>query len=397
MKKLTYRHTLVSCYICFIIQSIVNNFSPLLFVTYSKEFNVSVSELALLVSFNFAVQMIVDAVGVRYADRIGYRRGMFIAHLASFLGLSGLAAFTLVLPSFSGLLIATVFCAMGSGFIEVLTSPIVEALPLGEKSAAMSLLHSFYCWGHIAIVLITTGSLALFGAENWRYIALFWAAFPLVNCILFSFVPLVSLESEGEGHRSFLKLFAFRDFPMFLVLMISTGAMEQSMAQWVSYFAEAGLGITKTTGDLLGGCTFALTMALPRTFWGMRGDRLDLTKALSLCAAGVFASYLFTVFAPHPILSLAGCAVCGIFVGIYWPGTLSAASRRLPLGGTTMFAALALAGDFGCAVGPGIMGFVSDAVGGTRGLKAGFLASSAFAVAAFLILRILRSRERRQD
>lgn len=393
MKKLTYKHTLISCYICFIIQSIVNNFSPLLFVIFSDEMNVSVEQIAVLVSFNFMVQMVVDALGVRYADRIGYRRGMLIAHVTSFAGLVGLAVFTSVMPSFVGLIVATVFCALGSGFIEVLASPIVEALPLGDKSAAMSLLHSFYCWGHIAIVLLTTGFFVLFGTENWRYIALFWALFPLVNGILFSFVPLVPLSADGKKHGSFFKLFALREFPLFLILMICAGSMEQSVAQWVSYFAERGLNISKTVGDLLGGCSFALMMALARTFYGIFGERMNLKRTLSWCAVGILASVCLTVFSPIPVLSLVGCALTGLFVGIYWPGCLSVASARMPMGGTTMFAALALAGDVGCSLGPAVVGFVSGQLGG---LKAGMLATIIFPLIAFTVLSVLIRREKRE-
>ncbi len=392
--KLSYKHTLISSYGCFIIQSIVNNLSPLLFVTYSKEFNVSLDQITLLISYNFIVQMIVDMIGIRYAHKIGHRRGMMIAHISSFLGIIGLALFTSVMPPFAGLLFATTLCALGSGFIEVLASPIVEALPLGEKSSAMSLLHSFYCWGHIAIVLISTLFFTLVGVENWRFLALFWALIPLCNGVLFAFVPLVPLEADIKRQGSFLAMFKLKGFPLFLLLMICTGAMELGLSQWVSLFAETGLGVSKTLGDLLGPCLFGFMMALSRTFYGIRGSKLNLNRFMSICSIGMLASYLICVFAPLPVLSLVGCGMAGLFVGIFWPGTLSLASRHIPLGGTTMFAMLAFSGDIGCSLGPGVIGFVSERVNSDWGLKAGILCAVIFPISAFLLLRIIARRSK---
>ena len=389
--KFTYKHTLISCYGCFIIQSIVNNLSPLLFVTYSKEFSVSLDQITLLISYNFIVQMLVDIIGVKYAYRIGYRRGMIIAHTASFLGVTGLALFTSIMPPFIGLFIATTLCALGSGFIEVLASPIVEALPLGEKSAAMSLLHSFYCWGHIAIVLLSTLFFTVIGVENWRILVVLWALIPATNGVLFAFVPLQSLKDDAVKQGSFSAIFRLKGFPFFLVMMICAGAMEMGLAQWSSLFAETGLGVSKTLGDLLGPCMFGFMMALSRTFYGICGTKLNLNRFMSVCAVGILASNLLCVFAPPPILSLIGCGLTGLFVGIYWPGTLSIASRHIPLGGTTMFAMLALAGDIGCSLGPGLIGFVSERVNNDMGLKAGILSAVIFPITAFVFLRIIRA------
>ncbi len=395
--KLTFKHTLVSCYACFIIQSIVNNLSPLLFVTYSNEFGVSLDQITLLISYNFFVQMLVDMIGVKYAHRIGYRRGMMIAHVSSFLGITGLALFTSVLPPFMGLFIATTLCALGSGFIEVLASPIVEALPLGEKSAAMSLLHSFYCWGHIAIVLLSTLFFAVVGARNWRILVVLWAPIPALNGILFAFVPLQILKCDDKKQGSFLALFKLKGFPLFLLLMICTGAMELGISQWASLFAETGLGVSKTLGDLLGPCMFGFMMALARTFYGVCGSKLNLNRIMSFCAVGIFGGYLLCALAPHPVLSLIGCGLSGLFVGIYWPGSLSVASRQIPMGGTTMFAMLALAGDVGCSLGPGLIGFVSERVSSSWGLKAGIFSAIIFPISAFILLWIIRSKSQSTD
>lgn len=395
--KLTYKHTLSACFVCFFVQSIVNNFSPLLFVTYSSEFNVSLDQIALLISYNFIVQMIVDMVGIKYAYRIGHRRGMLIAHFTSFVGLAGLALFTKIMPPFAGLLLATTFCAMGSGFIEVLASPTVEALPLGEKSSMMSLLHSAYCWGHIIIVILSTLFFTLVGVENWRVIAIIWALVPLLNGICFFFVPMAALEGDSADQGSFFKLFRLKNFPLFLVLMICAGATEQGLAQWSSLFAELGLGVSKTVGDLLGPCMFGLMMAISRTFYGIFGERINLLRFISACYIGIFAGYALCVFAPTPILSLVGCAIAGLCVGITWPGTLSAAAKRVPLGGTTMFAVLALAGDIGCSSGPGLIGFVSERVNSDIGLKAGMLCALIFPIVAFVIMRVINKRDKSEN
>lgn len=390
--KFTYKNTLISCYICFFIQSIVNNFSPLLFVTFSREFNISLDQITLLVGFNFTVQMLVDILGAGFADKIGYRRGIIIAHIFSVVGIAGLGILPNIMPSFAGIMLATVFCALGSGFIEVLASPIVEALPTDEKSSAMSLLHSFYCWGHIAIVLLSTLFFTLAGTENWRILAFIWALVPLFNCISFIFVPINSY-SEGRETVSIGKLFKIFDFRFFLLLMICAGAAEQSIAQWASLFAETGLGVSKTIGDLLGPCLFGLMMALSRTFYGIVGAKLNLERVLTICSIGMAFGYILTFFAPLPAISLLGCAVIGLFVGIFWPGTLSLATRKLPQGGTSMFAILALAGDVGCAGGPGLIGLVSGRISGELSMKIGILSAVIFPVAAFVILNIIRKRK----
>lgn len=394
--KFTYKNTLISCYVCFFIQSIVNNFSPLLFSTYSREFSVSLDQITLLVGFNFTIQMIVDLLGAGFADRIGYRRGIIIAHIFSAVGIAGLGVFPYIMPPFAGLLTATVFCALGSGFIEVLASPIVEALPTEEKSSAMSLLHSFYCWGHIAIVLLSTLFFSLAGGADWRILAFLWAIIPAVNCIFFIFVPINSY-SAGRETIPARKLFSLRDFRLFLLLMICAGAAEQSIAQWASLFAETGLGVSKTVGDLLGPCMFALMMALSRTFYGAFGAKLKLSRVMTVCAIGMIGGYVLTFAAPIPAVSLIGCAVVGLFVGIYWPGTLSLATRRLPQGGTSMFALLALAGDVGCASGPSLIGLISGRLSGDASLKVGILSAAIFPIAAFILLNALKSKRNQPE
>lgn len=383
--KLTYKHTLISCFVCFAIQSIVNNFSPLLFVVFSDSFNISIDQIAFLVSFNFIVQMGIDILGSRYADLIGYRRGLIFAHIFSFAGVFGLGVLPDIMHPYAGLLLATTLCAIGSGFIEVLSSPVVEALPTEEKSSSMSLLHSFYCWGHIAIVLLSTLFFNLFGIENWRYLAFLWSLVPLFNTIAFFFVPIINY-SEGRQVEPVSKLFKMRDFQLLLILMICAGAGEQAIVQWSSLFAEKGLGIDKTVGDILGPCMFGFLMALSRTLYGRFGAKMKLRRSLTFGAAGIILGYLITVFSPIPILSLIGCGIVGFSVGTAWPGTISLATSTIKSGGTSMFAILALAGDIGCASGPGLVGLVSGRVGGEKALNIGILASIIFPVVALAVL-----------
>jgi len=391
--KFTFKHTLIASYGCFIIQAIVNNLSPLLFVTFSREFRISLEQIAFLVSFNFIVQMIVDILGAKYADKLGYRRGILIAHILSFIGIAGLGVFPYVIEPYVGILTATVFCALGSGFIEVLASPIVEALPTDEKSSAMSLLHSFYCWGHLAVVILSTLFFVIAGIDNWRYLTFLWAAIPAVNCIFFIFVPMNNY-SAGRETEPVGRLFGMHEFRLLLLLMICAGASEQSIAQWASLFAETGLGVSKTVGDLLGSCLFALTMALSRTFYGAVGAKMNLSRSLLLCSVGTVFGYLVTTLSPLPIISLIGCGIVGVFVGIFWPGTLSLATRTLPQGGTSMFAVLALAGDIGCSSGPGLVGLVSGATKTDNALNIGILSAIIFPAAAILCHLFLKARKK---
>lgn len=360
--KFTYKHTLYASYIGYITQAIINNLPPLLFVTFQKEFGLSLEQIGLLVSFNFGIQLFTDLVAVKYVDRIGYRTALVIAHILSFVGLVSFTILPFVLANaYVGLLLPMMICAVGGGLNEVLISPVVEALPGDEKASAMSLLHSFYCWGHVAVVVLTTVFFLIAGTGSWRYLPVLWSSIPFFNLFLFAKVPIKTLVEEGEK-TPVRKLFLHRFFWLFLVLMVCSGASEQAMSQWSSLFAELGLGVSKTLGDLLGPCAFALFMGLIRAFYGVKGSKINLKKMLIFSGVLCITSYLVTVFSPFPVLSLVGCALCGFSVGMMWPGTFSLSSQYFPRGGTAMFALLALAGDLGCSAGPGVVGFISNAV-----------------------------------
>lgn len=392
--RFTYTHTLYASYLGYICQAIVNNLAPLLFLTLQRTYGISLGQITLLVTFNFGVQLLVDLASTLFVDRLGYRRCAVIAHVCCALGLAGLAILPELLPHpYVGLLAAVCLYAVGGGLIEVLISPIVEACPTEKKDAAMSLLHSFYCWGCVLVIALSTAFLALRGSDNWRMLPLLWALVPAVNAVLFSRVPVNSLTPEGGG-MSVRGLLRSGGFWLLALLMVCAGASELSMSQWASAFAEKGLGISKTLGDLAGPCFFAVLMGLARTFYAVFSDRISLLGFIRGSCVLCVGAYLLAVFAPHPALALLGCGLCGLSVGILWPGVFSIAADRMPSGGTALFALLALGGDLGCSSGPTLVGFVSERAGGA--LQAGLLAAIVFPLAllagSFFLHRILPAR-----
>ena len=405
--KLTYRHTLYACYIGYITQAIVNNLAPLLFVTFQSEFSLSLTQIGALISVNFVTQIITDLVAAKYVDKIGYRAATVLAHITATLGLIALAVLPGITPNpYAGMLIAIVLCAIGGGLNEVLISPIVESLPGDQKEQAMSLLHSFYCWGHVGVVLLSTLFFTTIGVANWRILCVLWAIVPFFNIFLFARVPMTVLVAE-EDRVPLRQLFRAPVFWLFMVLMIAAGASEQAMSQWSSLFAELGLNVSKSVGDLLGPCAFALLMGLSRLFYGIKGENIDLRKFLVGSALLCVCSYLLAVFAPHPILSLIGCAMTGLSVGIMWPGTFSLASATYAQGGTAMFAMLAFAGDVGCASGPAVVSTVADVAANlseramsvfhaatteSLGLKIGLLVAIVFPIVMALGVSMLRKK-----
>lgn len=378
--KLTYRHTKYASYIGYITQAIINNLMPLLFVSFERSFGLSLDKISLLITMNFGIQILTDLLAAKYVDKIGYRFATVLAHVLAVIGLVGMCFLPFYMDPFTGLVICSVINAVGGGLTEVVISPIVEALPGDEKASAMSMLHSFYCWGQVAVVLLSTLYFTTVGIAHWRYVPVLWAIVPFINIFLFAKVPMCTLNENGES-MPLKKLAGSGMFWFFLLLMICAGASELAMSQWASYFAEDGLHVSKTLGDLLGPCSFAVLMGIIRTVYGFWGDRMDLRKSIAFSGVLCVASYLTAVFAPNPLISLIGCAVCGLSVGLMWPGTYSLASRYFPQGGTMMFALLALAGDMGCTSGPTIAGFIADATGD---IKKGL-----FAVIIFPLLLVI--------
>ena len=389
-----YQKTMYACFVGYIVQAIINNFVPLLFLTFEKNYHIPLSQITMLITFNFGVQLVVDFFAAKYVDRIGYRTSIVLAHVCSAAGLIGLAVLPELFPNaIMGLMIAVVIYAVGGGLIEVLISPIMESCPSKHKEKAMSLLHSFYCWGHVGVVLLSTLFFHFFGIENWKILALMWAIIPVVNGIVFCKVPMASLMEEGETGMTLRELAGNGTFWILMLMMVCSGASEQGVSQWASTFAEKGLQISKTMGDLAGPMFFAILMGASRAFYGKYGDKLDLNRFMVGSSILCVLSYLCISLSPSPLLSLIGCGICGLSVGIMWPGSFSRASQSLPKGGTAMFAMLALAGDVGCGSGPTVVGYVTGLVG--EDLKRGILAGVIFPVLLLVGIALLHRRANR--
>ena len=374
-----YQKTIYACFLAYIVQAVVNNFVPLLFLTFQDTYGIPLSKITMLVTINFGLQLLVDLGSVGFVDRIGYRASMVIAHVFAALGLGLLAVLPDLLGNpFAGILVSVVLYAIGGGLLEVLVSPVVEACPSEHKEQTMSLLHSFYCWGHVGVVLVSTVFFRVCGIGNWKALALIWALLPLFNAFVFARVPMASLIEEGEKGLSIRELAGMKIFWVFMLMMTCAGASEQAVSQWASTFAEKGLGVSKTVGDLAGPLAFALLMGSARAFYGKYGEKIDLDKFMAGSSLLCVAAYLCVSLVPSPVLGLAGCAVCGLSVGIMWPGTFSKAAASIPRGGTALFALMALAGDLGCSGGPTVVGMVSSCFGDD--LKKGILVAVLFPV-----------------
>ena len=381
-----------ACFIGYIVQAVVNSFVPLLFVTFQNTYYIPLSQITLLITINFVVQLCVDLLSAGFVDKIGYRASMILAHICAAAGIGLLTVLPEILPNaFAGILLAVVVYAIGGGLLEVLVSPIIEACPTDNKEAAMSLLHSFYCWGCTGVVLVSTIFFAIFGTVHWKVLAWLWMLLPIGNMILFTQVPIYSLHEEGEKGMTMGELFREKIFWMLMVMMVCAGASEQAVSQWASTFAEMGLGISKTLGDLVGPMAFSILMGTARLIYGKYGDRMDLDRFMKLSTLLCIASYLLIAFVPVPAVELVGCAVCGFSVGIMWPGTFSKASASLKRGGTVLFAFLALAGDLGCSGGPTVVGFISSAFG--NNLRIGIGAAILFPVLLLVALFAMRKKK----
>ena len=377
--KNQYNKTITACFVGYIVQAVVNNFVPLLFLMFQRTYDVPLNQITLLVTFNFGIQLLVDLLSVGFVDKIGYRASMLLAHILSAAGLILLTILPELLPvPFVGILISVMIYAIGGGLLEVLVSPVVEACPSDNKEKAMSMLHSFYCWGHAGVVLISTVFFSVVGIEHWKILAVIWALIPIGNAFAFAKVPIAPLIEDGEAGLGLKELLRMKIFWILLVMMICAGASEQAVSQWASTFAEKGLSISKTAGDLAGPMAFAILMGLSRLFYGKYGDRIRLDHFMIYSSILCILSYLGISLFELPQLSLVACAVCGLSVGIMWPGTFSKASAALPKGGTALFALLALGGDLGCAGGPTLVGMISGALGDN--LKMGILAGTIFPV-----------------
>ena len=386
-----YKHTFFACYTGYFVQAIINNFLPLLFLTFQQDFSLSYEEISLLIVVNFGVQLFIDLVSTSFVDRLGYRKCVLAAHFFAFSGLTLLGVLPFVLEPYIGMIISITVYAVGSGLIEVIISPIVEACPGERKSAQMSMLHSFYCWGQMSVVILSTLFFALFGIQSWHWLAFLWAAVPFLNGLYFTAVPIPEVLAKGEslGVKGLIKT---KLFYVFALLMLCSGASELAMSQWASAFAESGLRVSKAVGDLLGPCLFAALMGVARVLYARFSEKISLVKVMTLSGIFCVVCYLVTALSPVAVVSLIGCALCGFSVGIMWPATFSLAAQRLPAGGTVMFALLALFGDLGCTSGPALVGKITDAAGGQ--LNIGLLFAVIFPALLIVVLGLVRDKRK---
>lgn len=390
-----YKKTLIACYLGFITQAITANFAPLLFLKFHKDYAIPLGKIAMISTMFFLTQLIVDVLCAKYVDRIGYRKSVVASEVCSVAGLVGLAFLPeLFQDPFIGIIISVIVYAIGSGLIEVLGSPIVEACPFEHKEAAMSLLHSFYCWGSVGVVLFSTLFFTVFGIDRWKWLACIWALVPLYNIYNFATCPIEHLTEDGQS----MKIGSLFRVPLFwvaIILMVCAGASELSMAQWASAYAESALSLSKTIGDLAGPCMFAITMGISRVLYGKYGDKIDLMKFMLGSGSLCLICYLMASISANPVIGLIGCILCGFSVGIMWPGTISISSKQLPAGGTAMFALLAMAGDLGGAFGPSLVGNITQQA--NDNLQKGMLVGCVFPLVLIIALLVMRGFQNRKN
>ena len=384
-----YKFTVAGCYFGYIVQGVILSFLPLLYVQLNGEFSISYDKISIIITITFLLQLLIDVFSTGFVTKLGYRKCLVASSTCALIGFIGLCFLPYHMDAFTGIIISVLFYSTGCGLIEVLISPLVEACPTKNKTAHMCLLHSFYCWGHMGVVLLSTAFFAIFGIEKWKALALIWAAVPVFNGIFFTRVPIYPLVDEGEKGLTLKQLTASKTFWIMMLMMVCAGASEQSVSQWASAFAEEGLGVSKTIGDLAGPTAFAALMGTSRLIYGKLGHRIDINKFMGFSCILCIAAYLCISIVQNPAIELIGCAVCGFSVGILWPATFSKASASIKGGGTLLFAMLALAGDLGCSAGPTLAGFVSGKFG--NNLRAGILAAIVFP--ALLLLGLLLSRK----
>lgn len=388
-----FKHTLYASYVGYFVQAIINNFAPLLFLTFQNSFSLSYKSISMLILINFAVQLVIDLFSAGFIDKIGYRKCIVAAHFFAAIGLVSLGVLPFVLGNaYLGIVISIIIYASGSGLIEVIISPLVEACPTENKSGNMSLLHSFYCWGQMCVVLLSTLFFTVLGVSNWRVLCALWAIVPLANAFYLMQVPFPKMVSEEKGGMKVKDLFKTKMFYICALLMLCAGASEIAMSQWASTFAESGLKVSKTVGDLLGPCLFAALMGTARILYAKISEKVSLFTSLLFSASLCVVSYLIASLSPLPILSLVGCAVCGFSVGVMWPGTFSLAAKEISCGGTAMFALLALFGDAGCSLGPSVVGYAATAFGDDLGK--GILCATIFPILLILSLFAMKKTEK---
>lgn len=392
MENNSHKKTIIACFIGYISQAIIVNFAPLLFLTFQKMYGVPIERISVLILINFGVQLVTDLLASKYVSRIGIRRCVVAAHIMCGVGLILMAFLPLAANPFLWIILSTVIYAVGGGLIEVLVSPLVEACPTDNKAGVMSILHSFYCWGVVGVVIISTVFFNLFGQEKWSILSVIWALVPLFNAVFFTRVPIYQIAEETGDKANYNELFKQRSFWVMMIIMLCAGASEQAISQWASTFFEGGLKISKTAGDLIGVCGFSLCMGISRALYGKFSESISIKKAMAVCAVLCVIGYLFIGLSGIAVFGIIGCIICGFAVGIFWPGAFSMATGVVNSGGTTMFALLALSGDLGCSLGPSTAGFMTSVFSGN--MKYGLLCAVVFPMVLLMSLAVIKKNTR---
>ena len=378
MTKRPYKKTVFACFVSFISQAIIVNFAPLLFLTFQSTYNIPLEEITVLVMVNFITQIIVDLIASKYVHKIGYRVCFLSAHIMCGVGLVAMAALPDIINPFAGLVVPTCIYAAGSGLIEVMANPILDACPIENKSRIMSIMHSFYCWGVVGVIILSTLFFTVIGIDNWRVLSCLWAVIPLANAALITKIPIYAILEETKDKPNYRALFSQKVFWIIMIIMLGAGASEMAISQWASTFVETGFGLSKSVGDLIGVCGFATFMGIARIIHAKYADKVSLKSVLGISAVLCIIGYLLIGISTIPAVGLFGCILCGFSVGAFWPGTISLASERIKQGGTTMFALCALGGDLGCSSGPALAGFMTGVFGGN--LRFGILCATVFPI-----------------
>ena len=388
MTKKPYRKTILASFIGFVSQSIIVNFAPLLFLTFQSTYSIPIEEITLLVMVNFITQLITDLLASKYAKKIGYRFCLVISHILCGAGLIIMTVLPEMMDPFAALIISTSIYAVGGGLLEVLLNPVLDACPIENKSGIMSLMHSFYCWGVVGVVILSTAFFSIFGIHNWKILSCLWAVIPLMNAVFLTRVPIYPIAEETKDRANYKELFSQRVFWVIMIIMICSGAAEITVSQWASTFVEKEFSLPKTTGDLIGVCGFSLFMGIARLLYAKQSEKIHIKSAMIVSALLCIISYLIIGLSDTSVSGLIGCILCGLSVGVFWPGTISMASERVKAGGTTMFALCALSGDLGCTTGPALAGFMTGVMGGN--MRLGILCSVVFPILMLIGLVLLK-------
>ena len=394
-----YRRLKWACYATNLSMSVVGNLPPVLFLTFRELYGISYSKLGLLVLINFVTQLCVDLVFSFFSHRFPTARTVRLMPVLTALGLLVYALWPFVFPQavYAGLVTGTIIFSASSGLNEVLTSPVIAAIPSDDPDREMSRLHSVYAWGVVGVVLLATVLLRWLGRAHWQWIPLGMTALPIAAAVLFTTtdIPALPTPEKLTDVMSFL-----RNGGLWLCVaaIFLGGASECTMAQWSSGYLEKAMGVPKMLGDALGVALFAFMLGLGRTLYSRFGRRIE--NVLLAGSVGAFACYVTAAVVQSPVAGLAACALTGLCVSMMWPGSLLVATGRFPAGGVFVFAMMAAGGDLGASIGPQLIGAVTDMMiaGGAAeqaGLRAGMLLAALFPLLCIFVCMKLRKEANR--